>query len=360
MRIGILGGGQLSRMLALAGIPMGLDFCFYEPAEKACASGLGKVYQAAYEDEAMLLNFLNEIDYLTYENENIPVETLNFIETHQKIYPDKAVLQISQDRVLEKNMFRDLKIPTAAFYEVANRQDLLNALKENGYPALLKSRRGGYDGKGQILLTKPDDLSAVSEADCSNAILENYIAFDREFSLIAARSIKGDVRFYDLCENIHKGGILFRTINKQGDPYFYPARDYVDRVLKKFDYVGVMALEFFQHGEQIIANELAPRVHNTGHWTIEAAMSSQFENHLRAMLGYSLGRTDSMAYASMYNIIGQFPDKDLLTKYPELHLHDYQKQARARRKIGHVTCLASHSHAYHRALETLLLQTLES
>jgi 5-(carboxyamino)imidazole ribonucleotide synthase len=358
MKIGVLGGGQLSRMLALAGIPMGLHFSFYEPQKACCAASLGEWVQASYDDLAALEKFAQSVDLLTFENENIPMEAFDVLEKHQKIFPGKEILRRSQDRLLEKETFQALKIPTADFYQVNTKQELILVLEETAYPVILKSRRGGYDGKGQKQIYRPQDLETIKETDCQNAIVEKYVDYDREFSLIAVRNAKGETRFYDLCENRHKKGILFRTVNKMEDPLFNKARDFVDRILKAYDYVGVLAVEFFQENEQIFANEMAPRVHNSGHWTIEGAMTSQFENHLRAIIGWPPGRTDSLAYATMYNIIGDFPDKDKLMQYPELHIHDYEKSARPGRKIGHMTSLASHSHAYHKSLESFLNEHL--
>lgn len=354
MKVGILGGGQLSRMLALAGIPMGLEFCFFEPNEPCCAASLGEVIYADYNDQKALEQFLEKVDLVTFENENIPPATLEFLEQKKAVYPNRKALELAQDRLLEKNLFQSLNIPTAPSFEVNNKDDLDKALAQTGFPAILKKRRGGYDGKSQFRLYKAADVEALSSTDFEDAILEGFVSFDREVSLVAARNIRGDVVFYDLCENLHRDGILFRTVNKLNDPTFDLARDYVYQIIKKLDYVGVMALEFFQEGQQLLANEMAPRVHNTGHWTIEAAMTSQFENHLRAILGWPLGRADSLAYATMFNIIGDFPEKKQVLKYPELHLHDYQKTPRPGRKLGHVTTLSAHTHAYHKSLEKLL------
>ncbi len=356
MRIGILGGGQLSRMIALAGIPLGLDFCFYEPNKPCCAASLGEVIYAAYEDEKALQTFAEQVDIITYENENIPVKTIQFLQRLKPVYPDKQALETSQDRLFEKNLFTSLNIPTAPYFEVNNKEELLKAIAKTGFPALLKKRRGGYDGKSQSRIYKASDLEAISDEQCSDTILEGFVAFEREVSLIAARSKSGEVVFYDLCENLHREGILFRTVNKITDSAFDLARDYLNQLMKHLDYVGVLVLEFFQEKSQLLVNEMAPRVHNSGHWTIEAAMISQFETHLRSIMGWPLGRTDSLAYATMYNLIGKIPDVKALLKYPELHLHDYQKTARPGRKLGHVTSLSKHTHAYHKSLETLLMR----
>ncbi|KTD65544.1 5-(carboxyamino)imidazole ribonucleotide synthase [Legionella spiritensis] len=354
MKIGVLGGGQLSRMLALAGIPAGLEFCFYEPKKPCCSESLGRVIYAPYDDRQALLDFAGQVDLITYENENIPIETIDFLQQLKPVYPDKTALQISQDRLFEKNLFQELNIPTARYYEVNNQDDLKAAVETLGFPVILKKRHGGYDGKCQLRLYKHADLNDVSDEQCTCSIVESFVNFDREVSMIAARNKTGDCIFYDLSENIHLNGILFSTANKRNDPFFATAQNHMDKLLKHLDYVGVLALEFFQEDQQLIANEMAPRVHNSGHWTIEAAMTSQFANHVRCILGWPPARTDSLAYATMYNVIGHFPDKNQLANYTDLHWHDYQKEPRAGRKLGHVTILSQRSHVYHSFLETSL------
>ncbi len=354
MKIGILGGGQLSRMLALAGIPMGLEFHFFEPAESCCAAVLGQHHSASYDDFNALEAFAKSVDVITYENENIPLATLNFLEQHKPVQPNKEILAVSQDRLLEKQCFKSMKMDTPAFFEVNCKEELLAALAVQGCPAILKKRSGGYDGKGQIFIQRTQDAEQLSDQDCRHSILEQCLDFDREFSLIAARNARGETKFYDLCENLHKKGILCRTINKKDDPMFHQARDAVDRLLKHFQYVGILAVEFFQKGQQIYANEMAPRVHNSGHWTMDGAMTSQFENHLRCLLNWTPGKTDSVSYTTMYNLIGQIPDKNEVMKFADVHLHDYGKAARPGRKLGHLNQLSAHSHAYCRALENLI------
>lgn len=354
MKIGILGGGQLSRMLALAGIPMGLEFHFFEPAAQCCAGGLGTHHSASYDDLKALEIFAKAVDIITYENENIPMATLVFLEQLKPLHPNKEILAVSQDRLLEKQCFITMKMNTPAFYEINSKADLLSALSEQGCPVILKKRSGGYDGKGQIFIQRKQDADALSDSDCRNSILEQCLDFDREFSLIAARNARGETKFYDLCENLHKKGILLRTINKRDDLMFHQARDSVDRLLKHFNYVGVLAVEFFQKGQQIYANEMAPRVHNSGHWTMDGAMTSQFENHLRCLLNWTPGKTDSLMYTTMYNLIGQIPNKDELMKFADVHVHDYGKEPRPGRKLGHVNQLSAHSYAYCRALENLI------
>ena len=338
MKIGILGGGQLSRMLVLAGVPLGLQFFFYEPNETSAVVGLGDITRGRYDDYAALKTFADKVDVITYENENIPVKTLEFLESHKTVYPGKNALAIMQDRLFEKTLFNDLKIPTNTFFIINNKHDLQSAAETLGYPLLLKQRTQGYDGKGQIKLNSAQDLNQLTEADCQNIIAEEWVPFDREVSLIAARNKSGDIVFYDIAENTHHNGILHKTRNKINDPIAPIAQDYLTRILNHLDYIGVMAIEFFERDGNLIANEMAPRVHNTGHWTIDAAEISQFENHLRAILNWPLGVTTSLFAASMHNIIGTMPNRQEVLAQPSVHLHDYHKTERPGRKIGHVTC----------------------
>lgn len=354
MKVGILGGGQLSRMLALAGIPLGLEFCFYEPKAESCVASLGQVIYGAYDEEEKLQQFAEQVDLITYENESIPAATLSFLEKLRPVYPDKKALIASQDRLAEKNLFQALSIPTAQYQPVNSKAELLTLLAEMSFPLFLKKRHGGYDGKGQRLLMNKKDAEAVPEEFCQDALIESYVDFVREVSLIAARNRSGHIEFYDLSENRHRNGILFRTVNRIQDPQFELAVELVDRIMEELQYVGVLAVEFFQQGERLLANEMAPRVHNSGHWTIEGAETSQFENHLRAILDWPLGKTGSRCQATLYNILGEFPAKEQLLKYPRLHLHDYQKSPLPGRKIGHVTLLAEIAHNYPKTLENLL------
>lgn len=338
MRIGILGGGQLSRMIALAGIPLGLDFLFFEPKVPCCAEKVGKVITGNYQEKAALLQFAELVDVITYENENIPLETLQFLQHHCPIYPGLDALKFSQDRLLEKNLFCDLNIPTTPFKEVNTQSDLQQAIVQFGYPIILKKRREGYDGKGQIKINSQAEFENLKAPDIfKNAIAEKFIKFDREVSLIGACSISKSLKFYDINENVHQSGILISTKNKPNDPSFNLAKKYVEALVDKLSYVGTITLEFFQIGNELVANEMAPRVHNSGHWTIEGATTCQFENHLRAILDWPLGDTKSIGLSTMRNIIGAMPDKVEVLKDSIMHLHDYQKEPREGRKIGHIT-----------------------
>lgn len=318
-------------------LSLGLEFYFYEPNAESCACGLGPRIQADYQDFDNLKKFADAVDVITFENENIPVKTLQFLQQYKPVYPGIEALRTSQDRLFEKTLFQELGIPTTEFMPVNNADDLTAAIVKMGYPVILKKRTHGYDGKGQLKINTAAQLQDLQTDLLSNSIVEKWVSFDREVSLIAVRNPSGQTVFYDICENVHNNGILFTTKNKINDPDFELARGFVLKLLDKFQYVGTIALEFFQVGARLIANEIAPRVHNSGHWTIEGAVISQFENHLRAILNWPLGDCSSLGYATMYNILGQLPDKIKLLQDGRVHLHDYHKLPKPGRKIGHYT-----------------------
>lgn len=343
MNIGILGGGQLSRMLALAGIPLGLDFYFYVPTQSAALHSLGAIIPGDYTHLSQLKKFAEQVDVITFENENIPAATLDYLTSLKPVYPDQRALTITQDRLLEKNFFCDLNIPTNHFMPVNCQDDLLSAAQQLGYPFILKKRTHGYDGKGQVRINQVADIHALSDEQCHNTLAEEWIDFEREVSLIAARNITGNIIFYDVCENLHQNGILHSTHNRINDPIFKMASDYLQSIICALNYVGVLAVEFFQVGKQLLANEMAPRVHNSGHWTIDAAVTSQFENHLRCIIDWPLGNPASLTQAVMYNLLGKIPDKQTLLHDPNLRLHDYEKSPTPHRKVGHFTLLVTNS-----------------
>lgn len=340
MRVGILGGGQLSQMLALSGIKLGIKFSFYvENSPLPALNELGKIYFGLYTDFEKLKIFASQVDIITYENENIPVSTLEFLQKIINVYPSKKALSISQDRFLEKNLFQSLKIPTNKHLKVDSKNELLDAANQLGYPLIIKKRRFGYDGKGQIKINDTTDLEKIDLEYYNNCIAEEYVKFNREISLIGARDISGNIVFYDICENVHKNAILIKTINKVQDDFLDPARDYLERIMLELDYVGILTLEFFQRNNELIANEMAPRVHNSGHWTIEGSITSQFENHLRCILNLPLGDTTSLANCCMFNILTKMPNITKLLDINGLSFHDYQKSNQIGRKLGHVTLL---------------------
>jgi len=345
MKIGILGAGQLGRMLALAGFPLDLQFRFLDPAPDACASALGEHHLADYADTAALERFCEGCDAVTYEFENVPTLAAEFVTARLPLRPGVAALSTSQDRLNEKRLFDQLGIPVPRYVPVATREALHMAARSVGLPAVLKTRRLGYDGKGQAVLRSPDDIDAAwaelsGGRDTAALILEGFVRFDREISCIAARAQDGGIAFYPVCENRHVAGILRVSRPRAADPLQALAEDYTRRVLEALDYVGVLAFEFFVVGSTLAANEIAPRVHNSGHWSIEGAEVSQFENHLRAVIGLPLGDTAQRGPSAMVNLIGRAPDSAALLAIPGVHLHLYGKSPKLRRKIGHLTVTA--------------------
>ncbi|MDR2577677.1 MAG: 5-(carboxyamino)imidazole ribonucleotide synthase [Chitinispirillales bacterium] len=339
MRIGILGGGQLARMLALGGHPLGATFVILDPVHDACASAVARHITGDYTDQEKLKQFAGMIDIVTYEFENVPAEAVEYLATKLPVYPPVHALAMSRDRLYEKSLFRDLGIPTPKFFNVTSLDELRQAAKEVGLPAVLKSRTLGYDGKGQAVIRSMDELenawsSRLAGVDC---ILEAFVNFKREISVVAVRSRAGEIIFYPVGENVHSEGILRHSVCSLNDPMQKLAEDYITRLLNNFDYVGVMALELFDTGGELMANEIAPRVHNTGHWTIEGAQTSQFENHIRAIMGLPLGGTSPIGHCAMINFIGTIPPPAPVLEIKGAHYHNYGKAPVPGRKLGHVT-----------------------
>ncbi len=344
VKVGVLGGGQLARMLALAGYPLGLEeFVFLCPEADACAAPLGEHIRADFDDESALQRMADKVDVVTYEFENVPAEAVEYLGRRLPVYPPPQALAVSRDRLREKELFNELGIDTASFVAVDSLAGLQQAVVEIGLPAILKTRTLGYDGKGQQRLYDSDTASleaAWEKVGCAPAILEGLIPFEREISIIAARNTAGEMMFYPLSENRHEAGILRLSIGLADDPMQEFAEDYARRLLEYLDYAGVLAIEFFQLGGRLLVNEMAPRVHNSGHWTIEGAVTSQFENHLRAVLGLPLGSAALVGRPAMVNIIGEQPDVKAVLGVPGAHLHLYGKGVRPGRKLGHVTVCA--------------------
>ena len=314
MIVGVIGGGQLGRMLALAGIPLGLSFRFLDPSPEAPAREVGELLVGEYDDPELLDRLADGAAAVTYEFENVPVGAAVRVGA----LPAAPALEASQDRLVEKQLFRRLGIPTPRIDD-----------EVESFPAILKTRRLGYDGKGQRLVeTRP--------GSDPGHVLEERVPFDRELSLLAVRAADGETRFWPLVENVHEEGILRVSRAPAADAPQAEAEDYGSRLLEELGYVGVLALELFEVDGRLLANEFAPRVHNTGHWTIEAAGTSQFENHLRAILGLPLGSTESRR-SLMVNLIGSVPGTEDVLEIPGAHLHLYGKEPRAGRKLGHVT-----------------------
>jgi len=344
--VGILGAGQLARMLAQAGRPMGLKFIFLDPARESCAAEFGEHICADWDDEVALRQLAQLSDVVTFEFENVPDSTARLIESLCPMYPPTRALFRSQDRIREKTLMQELEIPVAPFQEISSRPDLIAAVEKIGLPCVLKTRRFGYDGKGQFVLRFQEDLErAWQELGDHELICEGFVSFDVECSIIAARGKDGETAFWPLTQNLHRDGIL--AISRA--PVFEPelqttAENLAQRLLDRLDYRGVMALELFLKDGQLLANEFAPRVHNSGHWTIDGSRTSQFENHLRAICGLSLGNTKNSFRSLMFNLLGEMPEYARQSaahqSIPGVHWNDYQKTPREGRKIGHVTVCA--------------------
>lgn len=338
MKVGVIGGGQLGRMLALAGTPLGMEFVFLDPAPDACAAPLGTHICADYQDKMHLRQLADQVDLVTFEFENVPAETVAFLSQFVPVYPDAEALRIARDRLYEKTLFQNLSIPVAPFQEVNSQQDLEYAIAELGLPAVLKTRTLGYDGKGQrVLRDSADAEGAFAALGSVPAILESFVNFTEEVSLIAVRGRDGEARAYPLVRNVHEDGILRVSTPTTNHTLQSQAEDYVFRVLDKLDYIGVLAFEFFDVDGCLFANEMAPRVHNSGHWTIEGAKCSQFENHLRAIAGLPLGATGKVGESAMVNFIGAVPSLELLAAVDDCHIHHYGKAFKKGRKVGHAT-----------------------
>ncbi len=344
--VGVLGAGQLGRMLALAGAPLGMRFVFVDPKADSPASTLGQHIVAEYTDAAAL-DELAKTDVVTYEFENIPTAAVESLKERVAVCPPLRALSVARDRLEEKRLFSKLGIPTPRYMPVATPQALALAVKEVGLPCVLKTRTEGYDGKGQVVVRDGDEVAAIwAQIQGRLAILESFVSFSRELSVLAVRASNGSMRFYPLMENVHDRGVLrtSRCLAADAAPALQEqARSHATKLMGELDYVGVLALELFQVGEELWANEIAPRVHNTGHFSIEGARTSQFENHLRAITGLPLGETDAVSPCAMINCVGAMPSAEEVLAVPDAHLHDYKKAPRPGRKVGHVTVRAPDS-----------------
>ena len=367
MTIGILGGGQLGYMLALAGYPLGLHFRFFDPSPEAPVGRIASRVTADFTDESALEKFANGLELVTYEFENVPFAAARFLSDRLLVLPPPTALEAAQDRLREKQLFQQLGIATTEFAPVLNREGLDSAIEKIGLPAILKTCRMGYDGKGQSVLRTASDVaraknelpgrhsagprhSTRSRASHDQApfVLERFVAFRRELSILAVRGRAGETAMYPLVENHHRNGILRLSLAPapQLDPAIQRvAEDAAQRVFQALEYVGVLAIEFFDHEGRLLANEMAPRVHNSGHWTIEGAVTNQFENHLRAVMGLPLGSTDVIGSSAMLNLIGDVPDSAEVLAVRDAHLHLYGKTPRPGRKLGHITLRAASSEA---------------
>ncbi len=347
--VGILGGGQLARMLALAGAPLGLRFLVLDSASDACAGQFAPMVVGDYIDRAALEEFASRIDVATFDFENVPAESARWLTGTVPVFPTPRALATAQDRLAEKTLFRALGIPVPPFADVPDRAALDAAVAALGTPCILKTRRLGYDGKGQFRIKTPADVEAAwdalgPQAEKVGLILEGFVAFQRELSVVAVRGRDGEFRAWPLTENWHVDGVLSASLAPApvDDALRDTALSHARKLAEALDYVGVFALELFCRDGELLANEMAPRVHNSGHWTIEGSETSQFQNHLRAVLGLSLGDTRMVGHACMLNWIGALPDAGPVLREAGGHWHDYGKQPRAGRKVGHATLRAEH------------------
>jgi 5-(carboxyamino)imidazole ribonucleotide synthase len=356
MRVGIIGAGQLGRMLALAGYPLGLRFVFLDQSTDAPGAQVGHIVVGAFDDRQRLAELAQGVDVVTFEFENVPVDAVQSIAAARPFHPPVAALGASQDRLAEKTLFHELKIPTPPFAPIDSLADLQDAARKIGLPGVLKTRRLGYDGRGQFFVRAADDVPRAWEAlGSAPLIYEGFVDFSREVSIIGARSTKGETRFYPLSANTHASGILRYSIAPYRNASLQrQAEIYLKRVLRRFDYAGILTIEFFVKGGRLIANEMAPRVHNSGHWTIEGAETSQFENHVRAILGLPLGGTRAVGHSGMMNFIGAIPALGNILRVSGVHFHSYGKEPRPNRKLGHCTVTASSAAARDRALQQIL------
>ena len=331
-------------MIALAGYTLGQRFVFLDPGAESTAGHVGNLRVGAYDDEERLSELARKSDVVTYEFENVPVGSARFLNELVPVYPPPGALEVSQDRLDEKQFFAKLGIPTPPFAPVSSREELDAAVARIGLPVVIKTRRFGYDGKGQMVLRTPADVDRAWEAlGAAQLIVEGLVPFERELSILAVRGKDGETRFWPLVENEHRDGVLRLSLPKS-DVWTADlqarAEQHAANVMNALAYVGVLAIELFMKDGELLANEMAPRVHNSGHWTIEGAETSQFENHVRAILGLPLGSTCMVGFSAMINAIGKLPPKERVLAVEGAHLHAYGKDASPGRKLGHVTIRA--------------------
>jgi 5-(carboxyamino)imidazole ribonucleotide synthase len=358
--VGILGGGQLARMMALAGAPLGLRFRVLDNVSDACAGQFAPMIVGDYTDHAALAEFAAQVDVATFDFENVPAGSAQWLSERVPVFPNPRALAVAQDRLAEKTLFRELGIPVPGFADVPTRAALDAAVAELGTPCILKTRRLGYDGKGQFRIKSPADVDAAwatlgPQATKVGLILEGFVAFQRELSVVAVRGRDGEFRAWPLTENWHVDGVLSASLAPAAVDAGMQATAlaHARSLAEALDYVGVFALELFCRDDVLLANELAPRVHNSGHWTIEGSETSQFQNHLRAVLGLPLGDTRMVGHACMLNWIGAMPDAGPVLREPGGHWHDYGKSPREGRKVGHATVRDDAPDALARALRRI-------
>ena len=345
--VGILGGGQLARMLALSGAPLGLRFLVMDTEADAGAGQFAPLLVGDYRDQQALAEFASKVDVATFDFENVPAESAEWLAARVPVFPSPRALAVAQDRLVEKTLFRNLGIPVGDFAAVATQAELAAEVARIGGACIVKTRRLGYDGKGQFRIKSPADIEAAwqalgAQAQTVGLIVEAFIPFQRELSVVAVRGRAGEFRSWPLTENWHVDGVLSASLApaQVDESLTTQAIAHAKTLAEALDYVGVFALELFCKDGEWLANEMAPRVHNSGHWTIEGAETSQFENHLRAVLGLPLGDTRLLGHACMLNWIGEMPDRNAVLAEPSGHWHDYGKLPRSGRKVGHATLRA--------------------
>jgi 5-(carboxyamino)imidazole ribonucleotide synthase len=356
LHVGIVGAGQLGRMLALAGYPLGVRCLFLDRSGATPGAQVAPSLIGDLEDAARLRELASRSDVVTFDWENISGGSLAPLERITKVRPPRAALEISQDRLAEKALFAQLKIPVAAHAAIESKQELVAATEKIGLPGVLKTRRLGYDGKGQFVLREAAQIDKAWDAIGSlGLIYEKFQSFSREVSLVGVRSAAGDTVFYPLSANTHGDGILrYGTAPFTNVRLERTAKRYLKRVMHALEYIGVLCIEFFVVNGRLVANEMAPRVHNSGHWTIEGCVTSQFENHLRAICDMPLGSTRALGHTAMINFLGKIPEPKRLLAIEGLAFHDYGKDPRPGRKLGHCTILKRSSKERNLALADAL------
>lgn len=371
MLIGVLGAGQLGRMLALAGLPLGLRFRFLDPTPDSPAGQVAEQVVGGYEDPGAVKEFCRGLDVATWEFENVPVGSARRVAEQVPMFPPPLALEVGQDRLSEKNLFREMGLEVHAFAAASTFAEFEAAVSQVGIPAVVKTRRGGYDGKGQAVLRAGAGRAEVERAweelgmvgVVGGVLVEKFVPFERELSVVAVRGRGGEFCAYPLTQNVHRAGIL-RVSTAPCEGWTRGLQERAERyaraIMERLDYVGVLAIEFFEVGGELLANEMAPRVHNSGHWTIEGAETSQFENHVRAVAGLPLGRTGLRGVSVMVNLIGNTPSTRAMLELERAHVHLYGKSPRTGRKIGHVTVNGASAEAIAGSVERVVAMASEA
>ena len=355
MIVGILGSGQLAQLLALKAASCGVKTLCFSDTHHAPAAKTSQLFIGDLQNPDDLCTFAKHVDIITLENENISTDTIDLLSQHVPVYPDKKALYYAQDRLHEKTLFNTLNINTPLFYAIDTHDDIQPAIDKVGLPAILKTRRLGYDGKGQFQIASADDIQdALTICAGQSLILEERIDFAYEVSILAAQNTKGERIFYPLIKNEHTYGILrTSTCPIHAPDLQQQAQAYSEKLMSHLHYTGLLALELFVREGKLLANEIAPRVHNSGHLTIEGCNVSQFTSHLQAILGHAMTTPKAKMCAMMVNIIGQFPEQLFSLNTPGITLYDYGKSAKKNRKLGHITMVDQNEHITLEKMQTV-------